>query len=94
MKKGKEMKKEIEQAQMCECEECGPESCGCEGDCGCCGPVEACAMHYCRKCGPVIAIFGLLFLLEGLGYLPLMVDGWAIVGIMLIVAGILAMIKK
>lgn len=91
MKKGSKEAKVEAHGDECGCEEC----CGADECCGeCCGPVEACGMHYCKKCGIAAAVFGLIFLLAGLGYLPAVLNGWVIVGVFLLVAGLLAMVES
>ena len=47
-----------------------------------------CGMHLCSKCTPVIVLFGLLFLVAGLGlYMSSWFNGWSIAGAFLVVWG-------
>ncbi len=58
----------------------------CKGNCG---------MHLCSKCALPQLIFGLLFLIAGLGlYSAPWFNGWSILGVYLVLWGLMAMMMK
>ncbi|MBI5553273.1 MAG: hypothetical protein HY917_00875 [Candidatus Diapherotrites archaeon] len=62
---------------------------GMDGDKGMCG------MHLCCKCAPVNLLFGLLFLVAGLGlYSAPWFSGWTLIGVYLVVWGLFSMMVK
>lgn len=53
-----------------------------------------CGMHTCGKCSAMVLIFGILFLIAGLGlFTASWFNGWFLVGLFLALWGILAYMK-
>ncbi|MBI5177603.1 hypothetical protein HY995_05985 [Candidatus Micrarchaeota archaeon] len=54
----------------------------------------ACGMHACGKCAPMIAVFGLLFLVAGLGlFTAPWFNGWTVAGVFMALWGGLSLMK-
>ncbi|MBS3070373.1 hypothetical protein J4220_02595 [Candidatus Micrarchaeota archaeon] len=53
-----------------------------------------CGMHSCGKCSPMILLFGILFLIAGLGlYTATWFNGWSILGVFFVLWGGMSMMK-
>jgi hypothetical protein len=54
-------------------------------------------MHLCGKCAPLTALFGILFLVAGLGLwsgAPMWFNGWTLVGVFLAFLGLGSLFMK
>lgn len=57
----------------------------------------SCGMHLCGKCAPLTALFGILFLVAGLGLwsgAPMWFNGWTLVGVFLAFLGLGSLFMK
>jgi hypothetical protein len=54
----------------------------------------ACGLHLCGKCSKITGLFGIIFLIQGLGlYSEAWFSGWTIVGVYLALLGLGTMMK-
>lgn len=50
-----------------------------------------CGLHFCSKCGLGVLVFGLLFLLAGLNYLPAVLNATVLWGLFLGLLGLMGL---
>jgi hypothetical protein len=53
-----------------------------------------CGLHICGKCGLPVLVFGVLFLLRGLNYLPAVLNEWVIFGLFFGLLGLMSFMGK